>query len=64
MNACIQELDGRDKSIIVDIYYNDIKQSEVAERLGVSQSYVSRLIKKILKQIRLKLLTHGVTNTL
>ena len=33
-------------------YYKDQTQSEVAERIGISQVQVSRLEKKILKQMK------------
>ncbi|CAM5259957.1 RNA polymerase sigma-F factor [Bacillus safensis FO-36b] [Bacillus safensis subsp. safensis] len=36
-------------------YYKDQTQSEVAERLGISQVQVSRLEKKILKQIQMQM---------
>ena len=35
--------------------YNELTQKDVAEVLGISQSYISRLEKKIIKKLRNKL---------
>lgn len=51
----IDKLDDRDKNIILMRYFQDKTQSEIAERLGVSQVQVSRLENKILENIRKKL---------
>ena len=53
----IQNLDERDKKIILLRYYRDKTQSEVAEILGVSQVQVSRLESKILSFLKTKLTT-------
>ena len=51
----IEKLDERDKKIILLRYFYDKTQSEIAERLGVSQVQVSRLENKILENLRKKL---------
>ncbi len=51
----IENLDDRDKSIILMRYFQDKTQSEIAEKLGVSQVQVSRLENKILEGIKKKL---------
>ena len=51
----IEKLDARDKKIILMRYFYDKTQSEIAERLGVSQVQVSRLENKILENLRKKL---------
>ena len=51
----IEKLDERDKKIILMRYFYDKTQSEIAERLGVSQVQVSRLENKILDNLRKKL---------
>ena len=51
----IENLDERDKKIILLRYYRDKTQSEVAEILGVSQVQVSRLESKILSYMKSKL---------
>ncbi len=51
----IDKLEKRDKKIILMRYFYDKTQSEIAERLGVSQVQVSRLENKILENLRKKL---------
>lgn len=51
----IDKLEERDKCIILMRYFQDKTQSEIAERLGVSQVQVSRLENKILDSIKKKL---------
>lgn len=48
----IDKLNEREKLIIYLRYYKDQTQSQVAERLGISQVQVSRLEKKILDQLK------------
>lgn len=48
----IDKLDERERLIVYLRYYKDQTQSQVAERLGISQVQVSRLEKKILKQLK------------
>ena len=43
--GCMGDLDGD----------RELTQKEVADRIGISQSYISRLEKKIIKQIRERL---------
>jgi len=52
LKEAIDDLDEREKLIVYLRYYKDQTQSEVASRLGISQVQVSRLEKKILKQIK------------
>ena len=35
--------------------YEELKQKDVAKMMGISQSYISRLEKKIIKKLRNKL---------
>jgi RNA polymerase sporulation-specific sigma factor len=55
LKGAIDELPERERKIIVLRYYRDMTQSEVAERIGVSQVQVSRLENKIIKSFREKL---------
>lgn len=48
----IRELDERERLIVYLRYYQDQTQSEVADRLGISQVQVSRLEKKILEWMK------------
>ena len=54
----IEDLNDREKTIIYMRYglngYEEQTQKETAEILGISQSYISRLEKRILKKMRLK----------
>ncbi|GAK12859.1 RNA polymerase sporulation sigma factor SigF [Geomicrobium sp. JCM 19039] len=48
----VTHLEKRERLIVFLRYYKDQTQSEVAERLGISQVQVSRLEKKILEKMR------------
>lgn len=52
----IQELNERDKNIIImryGLYGTDEKtQKEIAEELGISQSYISRIEKKVIRRLK------------
>ncbi len=48
-------LEDKDREIIIRRYYYNETQSQIATKLGISQVQVSRLEKKILKQMREKL---------
>lgn len=50
----LEELNDREKKIIILRYFRDKTQSEIAEDLGVSQVQISRLENKIIDKIRLK----------
>ncbi|MBM7584415.1 RNA polymerase sporulation-specific sigma factor [Bacillus pakistanensis] len=52
LKEAIRELDDRERLIVYLRYYKDKTQSEVADRLGISQVQVSRLEKKILKNMK------------
>jgi len=56
---CVQELindlEEREKKIIILRYFKGKTQTEVAERLGITQVQVSRLEKKILTEMRRKI---------
>ncbi|WP_210365609.1 RNA polymerase sporulation sigma factor SigF [Bacillus sp. REN3] len=52
LKEAINGLDEREKLIVYLRYYKDQTQSEVAQRLGISQVQVSRLEKKILMQMK------------
>ncbi|MBN6188490.1 RNA polymerase sporulation sigma factor SigF [Aneurinibacillus sp. BA2021] len=52
LKEAIGKLSEREQLIVYLRYYKDHTQSEVAERLGISQVQVSRLEKKILKLMK------------
>ncbi|MBU7593371.1 RNA polymerase sporulation sigma factor SigF [Metabacillus halosaccharovorans] len=55
LKDAIRDLDERERLIVFLRYYKDQTQSEVADRLGISQVQVSRLEKKILQQMKDKM---------
>ncbi|MGM8366696.1 RNA polymerase sporulation sigma factor SigF [Virgibacillus sp. W0181] len=52
LEEAIRDLSERERLIVYLRYYKDKTQSEVAERLGISQVQVSRLEKKILHDMK------------
>lgn len=55
LKQLIENLDDREKQIILLRFYKDKTQSEVAKVLGITQVQVSRIEKKILSSMKLKL---------
>lgn len=53
----IEGLDNRDKEIILLRFYKDKTQSQVAKILGITQVQVSRLERKILQNMKIKLIS-------
>ena len=51
----IERLDNREKEIILLRYYKEKTQAEVAKILGITQVQVSRIEKKILTSMKVKL---------
>ena len=56
------KLPKREQAIIYLRYYVDLTQTEIAERLGISQVQVSRIEKRVLKQLRVWLNNPGVAD--
>jgi RNA polymerase sporulation-specific sigma factor len=56
LRTAINNLDEREKKIIMLRYFRDMTQSEVAQMLGISQVQVSRLETKIMQNFRSKLI--------
>lgn len=55
LHGAIDALSERDKKIIMLRYFRDMTQSEVAEKIGVSQVQVSRIENRIIQDFRKKL---------
>lgn len=55
LEEAIRDLSERERLIVYLRYYKDKTQSEVAERLGISQVQVSRLEKKILYDMKTRM---------
>ena len=59
VRRAVAELSGRER-VIIEMRYGmngrrELTQKEVADRLGISQSYISRLEKRILKKLKEKI---------
>ena len=52
----LEKLDGRDKEIMYLRYgldgKDELTQKEVAKKLNISQSYISRIEKKVIKKLK------------
>ena len=57
LNKIINSLEKRDKEIILLRYYKDKTQTQVAKILGITQVQVSRIEKKILNSMKVKLIS-------
>lgn len=55
IHKLIENLDERDKEVILLRYYKEKTQNQVAKILGISQVQVSRIEKRILQSMRIKL---------
>ena len=55
LKKLINELNVREKEVIILRYFKDKTQTEVSKMLGISQVQVSRIEKKILLQMREKI---------
>jgi len=56
LKTAIKELESRERQIIILRYFKDMTQQQVAKILGISQVQVSRIEKKVLKQMKEKML--------
>ena len=48
----LEKLEGEEKRLIVFRYFQDMTQTEVAKKMGMSQVQISRMEKRILKKLR------------
>lgn len=55
LRAAIDSLDERARQVIRLRFFEDRSQPEIAERIGVSQSYVSRILRETLLDLRSRL---------
>lgn len=56
LKELINELEDSDKEVILLRFYKEKTQSQIAKILGISQVQVSRIEKKVLQKMRVKLL--------
>jgi RNA polymerase sigma-B factor len=52
LTGLVAKLGERDKRILLMRYFRGMTQSEIGEELGVSQMQVSRLLTRILRELR------------
>lgn len=55
VSELLDQLDERSRTVIELRFFERLGQEEIAQRLGVSQSYLSRLLRKILLDLRTRL---------
>ncbi|HXH59648.1 sigma-70 family RNA polymerase sigma factor [Iamia sp.] len=55
LRQAIEHLEGRDRDILRLYFFDELTQSEIARRYGVSQMQVSRWIASILKRLRARM---------
>jgi RNA polymerase sigma-B factor len=54
-----KDLPAREQRILIMRFYGNLTQSEIGERLGISQMHVSRLLARALGYLRDQLLASG-----
>ncbi len=57
LKPLLDELDPREKKILLLRFFKNLTQSQIAEEIGVSQMHVSRLLTRTLEQLRVSLET-------
>jgi len=66
VRSIVENMEGRDKEIVKMYFgfYQDHKftQKEIAQKFNISQSYLSRVIKRLVKKLRLQLQEQGIVD--
>lgn len=57
LKEAFKYLSTDEKKLLIDRYYRDLTQSEIAQELGVNQVYVSRMEKKALTKMKSKMVS-------
>ena len=52
LTQLLESLDERDRTIVYLRFFEDLSQSEIAERVGMSQVHVSRLLRRALRELK------------
>ncbi len=52
LKAAFKYLSGEERILVINRYFKDMTQSEVAKLMGVNQVYISRLEKKVLDKLK------------
>jgi RNA polymerase sigma factor FliA len=61
--SLLNELSEDDRQIIEDIYFKNQSMTEVASRLGITKSWVSRLHARAIRNLRGRMQQHGLLNS-
>jgi len=59
LHSLLRDLPERERTILVLRFFDGLTQSQIAERIGISQMHVSRLLARTLEQLREKALATG-----
>jgi RNA polymerase sigma-B factor len=61
LRPLLEELPERERTILMLRFFGEMTQTQIAERIGISQMQVSRLLSRTLTQLRVQLLDHAPT---
>jgi RNA polymerase sigma factor (sigma-70 family) len=61
LRPLLDELPERERTILMLRFFGEMTQTQIAERIGISQMHVSRLLSRTLTQLRVQLLDHPQT---
>jgi len=59
LKPLLADLDPRDRTILLLRFFHGMTQSQIATELGMSQMHVSRLLSRVLSQLRAGLIDAG-----
>jgi RNA polymerase sigma factor (sigma-70 family) len=63
LDTCLDELDSDNRELVIQRFFAQRSQSELAESLGVDQATISRKLKKSIEQLRRLMVERGVSLT-
>lgn len=63
LDSVLETLSKRDRDIMELYLKHEMTQREIGQRIGINQSYVSRIIKRIMKKVRFRALQTGLIDS-